>query len=38
MSNNKNNLYAIECKINSNTYLVSSKNQDTAYLKFYNKV
>lgn len=38
MSNNKNNLYAIECKINSSTYLVSSSNQNTAYLTFYNNV
>lgn len=38
MNNNKNNLYTIQNKINDNTYLISSLNQDTAYLTFYNKV
>lgn len=38
MDNNKNNFYVIQRKNNSNTYLVSSLNQDTAYLTFYNKV
>lgn len=36
--NNCNNFYMIQSKINNNTYLVSSSNQDTAYLTFYNNV